>query len=79
MRTPWFHFLGGDALQRERGAAAVTDAEWAVALAREAAMALFVVRARPRQNGGDAHADLGRPGAIEPSGRESLPAQPTVR
>ncbi|MHB1096825.1 MAG: hypothetical protein ACYC3F_11705 [Gemmatimonadaceae bacterium] len=57
----------------------MTDAEWGVALAREAAMALFVVRARPRQNGGDAHGDLGRPGSIEPSGRESLPAQPTVR
>lgn len=50
----------------------MTDAEWAVALAREAAMALFVVRAPLRQHGGgDAPADPGRPGSIEPDGRES--------
>ena len=65
--------------QQQCDAPAVTDVEWAVALAREAATALFVVRARPRQNGGDAHADLGRPGSIDPSGRESQPALPTVR
>lgn len=58
----------------------MTDAEWAVALAREAAIALFVARTRPPRDGrGDLPRDPGRPGSIERGGREAALTQPTVR
>jgi len=58
----------------------VTDAEWAVALVREAAAALFVSHASARADGRrDAHADPGRHRSLERDGQESPLAYPTVR
>lgn len=70
----------GAAIQRGLGARDASDAEWAVALVREAVAVLFTSPRAARPDGsGVARANDDRPGLWDRGGRASPPTQAAVR